>query len=250
MAAGHTEETIDVERPRGEEQQDDDDQSCYSEDSGTSPSSRSVLTTNSNRRDNGRGDPNGFDIAERETQAVVIWRVIVISAMVLITVGVSIAVFVYVDSKEQSNFETNFEEDAFKIFSDFGKGVIQRFAQLDTLALSMVSYANVSGDSDWPMVTVPNFAVRASKARSSVGAVAVETFHFIPEAEGSEWQNNTRKEWEQYSRENGKKWVTEALAVQQVDDSYEGESLPENVIAVVHNDIWYGDEVMPEDSGP
>jgi hypothetical protein len=56
--------------------------------------------------------------------------------------------------------------------------------------------------------------------------------------------------WQQYSSEQKSDWVNQALAIQEVDDSYSGESWPDNVMALNHSDIWYGDEVVPGNSGP
>lgn len=250
----------DIEEPQlNSEQTTEDDHSYYSDDSGISPSSEtyhSYSTHSSNRykRKNKEDDPQGFDLAQRENQAVVIWRLVVISAMVLITIGASIAVFVYVDSKEQSAFEDNFDADAIKIFTDLQAGIVQRFVQLDTLATSMVSYVNVVGDTSmkWPFVTMPNFAIYASKARSSAGAIAVETFQYIPDEEDTEQENSstTRSQWEQYTRENGNSWVRESIAVQLMDETYQGESWPENMVAVEHSKIWYGNDILPDNSGP
>jgi hypothetical protein len=100
-------------------------------------------------------------------------------------------------------------------------------------------------------VTIPNYAVYASKARTTSGAVAIETFLSIQlqDSEGTEQKNSTRKRWEQYTRVHGNQWVNQTLAVQERDDSYFGASLLDNEAVVEHSDIWYGDGVMPESSG-
>jgi hypothetical protein len=232
------------------EQTDDDDSYRSGDVSQSSPSAYTDSSrTGRNKRYNHDGNLDS-DFGGKETKALVIWKVVVISVMVLITVGASVAVFVYVDSKEQSSFEENFEDDALKIFSDLGKNIIQRFAQLDSLAMAMVSYTNVSGNTDWPFVTIPNYAVRASKARTNTGALAIENFYYIQDSVVTEWKNSSRKEWEQYTREQGNQWVSQALVVQDIDDSYVGARLSDDVVVVEHSDIWYGSEVVPENRGP
>jgi hypothetical protein len=249
--AAHQMEEQQAKQEQFDNDNDDDDDSYRSGNaSQSSPSAYTDSTRTGRKKGNSSDNPLDFDIARKENQAVVMWKVVVISVMVLITIGASVAVFVYVDSKEQYNFEDNFEDDALKIFSDLGKNVIQRFGQLDGLVTAMVSYTNVSGNTDWPFVTVPNHAVSASKARTTTGAVAIENFYYIEDSGATDWKNNTRQGWEQYTREQGDQWVNQALAVQEVDDSYFGASLPDNVVAVEHGDIWYGSEVVPESSGP
>ena len=205
-----------------------------------------------NGRDGG-GDSSsgaGLKIAQREHQAVMIWKMVVMSAMILITIGVSIAVFVYVDSKEQEAFESNFQDDTFKIFSELGGGIVQRFSHLDHMAIDMVSYANTSG-SEWPYVTLPNYALRASKSRRSTGAVAMENFYYIQETNTSLVADKGRHEWQSYTRDNGEAWTQRTLELQEIDDSYMGDQAsPEGTIEVEHSGIWYGSTNVPSNSGP
>jgi hypothetical protein len=188
-------------------------------------------------------------IAQRENQAVIIWKIVVMSAMILITIGVSIGVFVYVDSKEHEAFESDFEDDTFKIFSDLGEGIVQRFSQLDHMAIDMVSYANTSG-SEWPYVTMPDYAVRASKTRRSTGAVAMETFYYINATDTSLLADKGRQEWQNFSRENGKAWTQQTLELQEIDDAYMGDqATPEELVEIEYSGIWYGNEIVPPGSG-
>ncbi|KAL3912901.1 MAG: hypothetical protein SGILL_006705 [Bacillariaceae sp.] len=226
----------------------EDDYSRSDDDSNSVMGSGQFSSTHMPEKETELG--GGFKIAQRENQAVLIWKMVVISAMILITIGVSIAVFVYVDSKEQQAFESNFQEDTFKIFSDLGGGIVQRFSQLDQMAIDLVSYANTS-DSEWPYVTMPNYAVRASKSRRSSGAVAMETFYYINETNSGLVADRSRAEWQSYSRENGEEWMRRALALQEIDDSYLGDQVsPEELVEIEHSGIWYGNEVLPYNSGP
>jgi hypothetical protein len=245
-----TEQQGTIQKQNNLEQTKEDDDSFQSGNvSQSSPSTNADMQRN---KGNNHDNSMNFDVARKENQALGIGKTVVIIAMILITIGASVAIFIYVDSKEHENFEENLQDDALKLFSDIGKNIIQRFAQLDSLAIAMVSYANVSGNDDWPFVTIPNHAVHASKARTTTGAVAIENFHYIQlqDSEGTETKNSTRKGWEQYTREQGSQWVNQALAVQEEDDSYFGASLPDNEVAVEHSDIWYGNDVVPESTGP
>ncbi|KAL3913649.1 MAG: hypothetical protein SGARI_000549, partial [Bacillariaceae sp.] len=121
------------------------DVESYSDDESTSSHMDNSEFFDADRAAQGAESEAGLKIAQREHQAVMIWKMVVMSVMILITIGVSVAVFVYVDAKEQENFESNFVDDTNKIFSDLGGGIVERFAQLDHMAIDMVSYANTSG---------------------------------------------------------------------------------------------------------
>jgi hypothetical protein len=226
---------------------DDEDDSSH-----VSPNSSSFGSFSSSSRrmkkDDNTGENASLKIAQRENIAVHASKMAILAVLILITIGASIAVFVYVDQKEVSDFTSNLEEDAYKIFSDVSAAIVERFSQLDELALAMVSYANLTS-SVWPLVTVPNFAVRASKARSISSAVAIETFPFVTDVNEKETEGQDRKTWEAYAKANGIEWVMKSLAVQAVDESYYGEQ-PSDDITVKPRDIWYDNEIVPPESGP
>ncbi len=223
---------------------DDEDRSVVSFGTGASPTASSTP-----------GGPHGFPdkdessygqgthIAYRENQLVMIWRGMVILGMLLITVAVASAANIYVASKEQESFETSFYYDSFTIMAAFRVGILQRFLDLDSIAMAMVSYANTTGK-EWPLVTMPNYAIRSAKRHGISGAVAIETFHLVNDS------SNGRNEWEEYSRENSAMWVEQTLEVQDIDEAYEGVRLAEDGYKLKHQGIWYGEEVVPTNSGP
>mmetsp|Transcript_27427 Transcript_27427/g.65843 ORF Transcript_27427/g.65843 Transcript_27427/m.65843 type:complete len:1348 (+) Transcript_27427:241-4284(+) len=237
----------------------DDEQSIYSSDgdslSNQTSSNWSSMTDDKKKNKTSKDDDDDVSIAKRENQAVMIWKLVVLSVLVLITVGVSITVFVYVDSKEQQAFEANYEEDVEKIFTDVGVSIGHRFAQLDAIALGTASYANATS-ARWPGVTIPDSAVKFAKARSATGAVSLAQYQFVANELSEEVAQ--RMLWENYARLNGPLWLEDALKTQQRDETYQGLSVDDTLfkdyldrsIDRANEGINYAREVVPFGTGP
>jgi uncharacterized membrane-anchored protein YhcB (DUF1043 family) len=229
------------------------------DDSKNSPSSRRSSTqgdsaTNNMTRNN--NDGGELIIAKRENQAVMIWKMVFIAVLVLITVGISVAIFVYVDGQEQSDFEVYFEEDSYKIFSELGVSIYQRFAELDSMTVALASaYVNVTSSTSalLPSGPLKDFAVIAAKTRSLSQAVAYQHYHFVPNDE------DIRASWEDYAREHGSDWILQSLQVLVDDESYQGKkpSLLSGARQTFNTTedkakkgIQFGSKVLPPNSGP
>lgn len=226
------------------------------DDTRNSPSSRRSSGQDSSQYMMKNGDDDDLTIAKRENQAVMISRMTFIAVLVLITVGISVGVFVYVDGQEQSAFELYFGEDSYLIFSKLGESVYERFAQLDSMTVALASaYINVTSDisAQWPLGTYHDFAVMASKARSLSQAVAFQQYYFVPN------NQDVRAVWEDYAREHGSDWITQTLKVLVDDESYQGKKpsllsgarQPYNTTQeTAEEGIQYAAEVLPPNSGP
>ena len=266
-AAGIVAAKKDIERGSPE---DDDDQhslppseqeqsSVYSSDgdslSNQTSSNWSSMTDDRKNNKTSKDDDDDVSIAKRENQAVMIWKLVVLSVLVLITVGVSITVFVYVDSKEQQAFESNYEDDVEKIFTDVGVNLGHRFTQLDAIALGAASYANAT-NARWPGVTIPDSAVKFAKARSATGAVSISQYQFVSNELSEDVAQ--RMLWENYARLNGPLWLEDALKTQQLDESYHGWNVDDSLfkdsldtsIDLANEGINYAREVVPFGTGP
>ena len=259
----------DIERGSPEEEEDDDDDSLppsdqdqasvYSSDgdslSNQTSSNWSSMTDDRKNNKTSKDDDDDVSIAKRENQAVMIWKLVVLSVLVLITVGVSITVFVYVDSKEQQAFESNYEDDVEKIFADVGVNLGHRFTQLDAIALGAASYAN-STNARWPGVTIPDSAVKFAKARSATGAVSLCQYQFVANELSEDVAQ--RMLWENYARLNGPLWLEDALKTQQLDETYQGWNVGDSLfkdsldssIDLANQGINYAREVVPFGTGP
>lgn len=188
---------------------------------------------------------------KRDNETLLILKLVIISVLALISVGLSVTVFVYVDSQEHDDYVTNYEDDTYRIFADLGMALYLRFAELDSLAVTLAAYAASSSTNmtfQGPPVTLPDFAVRVAKVRSMSHAVAFEQYHFVNE--------DDREEWEEYARGHSNEWIQQALEVQMADDSYHG--IKPSLETILANDtdlsamdgIQYGSQLLPPNSGP
>jgi hypothetical protein len=123
-------------------------------------------------------------LAPRETQAVKYVRVLVLTAMILTTVTVAVAIST-ADRYEEDAFELAVEEQALAIGNRWTSHLEQQLTALQALGVSMTSYSysqsqsqsttgnTSSPSSSWPLVTLPDFAQRAGPLASLVKGVMV-----------------------------------------------------------------------------
>jgi hypothetical protein len=138
----------------------------------------------------------------------------VIVALILLVSAVVVAAFVhiYVNKKEQSQFAEKFRTDAVKVLDTVGNSIDRTLIPMDSLAVDLVSYARAT-NATWPCVTLPNFALRMSKALPQTDAMVIQ---FLPIVKPSQ-----RKKWEHYISQNCF-WLNESMAVQETWDGYYG----------------------------
>ena len=209
-----------------------------------------------NLHDDGGGDlavdddaGSTVSIARQENNAVMKWRLVMFAVLVLSMVGVAVGVFWYVDSGQRAEFQTQFEDDSFKTFEALGNSLDLKLGAIDAFVVSLVSYAknaarngNVTSttttSSPWPFVHIPDHAVRASKLRSLTNAINIEQYQIVKEtaaAAAADTENvdgffddddddGQRRAWEEFSSQHGESWVLEALRVQTIDQTFQGQT--------------------------
>jgi hypothetical protein len=79
--------------------------------------------------------------------------------------------------------------------------------------VSAVSIARATNQS-WPLVNIPDAAVRMAKVRSITKAVVVNQNHFVTKEQRAKWEN--------FSVVNDQ-WASDALQIQKSDKNYNGE---------------------------
>lgn len=156
--------------------------------------------------------PSADVIAKDEDKAVIRLRLLLVLVLIGSTIGAAFATHHYVSGFETSSFEEQFQADASKVLSSIGASLDLTMAAVDTLAVTMVSYAH-SSQSNWPFVTVPDFAVRAAKIRTLSHAIFLSVYPLVT--------LETRFEWENYTVGHDY-WVNETLALQEKDESCTG----------------------------
>lgn len=176
-------------------------------------------------------DKDSVSIAHKENSAVLAWRIVVIAVLVLSTVGVALAVFYYVDRGEQDEFQTRFSDDSFKILEALGNSLDLKLGAIDAFVVPLVSYA-AAFNMTWPLVTVADHAIRASKIRSLTNAIAIEQYHVVT-------GDDERSEWEEYTISNDQ-WVRDAIAIQTNDHTLQGETVSTDEAVVNMSGIHFG----------
>jgi class 3 adenylate cyclase len=151
-------------------------------------------------------------IARKENAAVLTSRIVVLAVLVLSTSGVAFAVYYYINKTEETEFDSQFVDDSYKVFQALGSVLDLSLGTVDAFVVSMVSYASAS-NSTWPFVTLPNHAARVAKIRSLSKALIIQQYQIVAEED--------RADWEIYANDN-KGWVEDVLVTQINDDIFQG----------------------------
>jgi hypothetical protein len=173
--------------------------------------------TDSDRTSTGTGkekveSKNEETIARQETIAVLRLKLVVLLVLVLSAVAVSFSVHRYITGSEESQFELQFVGDSNKVLEAIGSSLDRTLGSFDSLAVTLVSSARAANES-WPFVTLPDFAVRASKILSLSDAFTINVLPVVTPKQ--------RTAWEAYSIQNDY-WVNESMAVQETWKNYYG----------------------------
>jgi hypothetical protein len=127
-------------------------------------------------------EPDGTNIAHRETSTIWKWKLAVVLVLVAGTIGAALAVSRYTHDSEIEKFHSAFAKDAAKVSSAIAKSLEQTVGALDGLAATLVSHAAHSNQS-WPQISLPDFAIHASKVLPISNALrSIPTAHRPPMA--------------------------------------------------------------------
>lgn len=184
------------------------DENNYSDESG-------FFTSSDFSCDEPRKSMNGgAAIAHNETIKVKQLRLMVGFVLLASAVGAACAVYYFTSSTEVSQFEDQFQEDANKVLQAMGSSMEDTKAALDVFVASIVSFARYTNQT-WPFVTIPDFAIRASKVRTLSEGVGIFLQPIVTPEE--------RLDWEQYAYDN-RYWVNESMKLQEDAEDYFGPS--------------------------
>ena len=167
---------------------------------------------------NNKNDADNVEaIAKRETRVVCGLRLVVLSVLVASTILLAFGVYRYLDDAEQDAFRKEFHADATKVLQAMGARLDETLGAVDALAVSMTSHARATNQS-WPFVTMPDFAVRATKARLLAHSVYLAVHHVVA--------RDQRADWETYTPLHNS-WVNASVNAQAIDPKYNGPILHE-----------------------
>ena len=164
-------------------------------------------------------------LSRRETRVVLFLRLLVLSVLIFSTIVLAYVVHDYLKTTEEEKFQDEFDSAANKVLTSIGSNLDLTLGAIDALAVSFLSYARATNQS-WPFVTLPDFGMRATKARR-LGKSIYLTMHHVVEAE-------ERAAWEAYTSMNNA-WVNESVVLQANDPDYHG---------VNYFDHYYLDEIV------
>eukprot|EP00934_Nitzschia_sp_Nitz4_P001455 Nitzschia sp. Nitz4//scaffold32_size149145//139255//142862//NITZ4_002902-RA/size149145-augustus-gene-0.44-mRNA-1//1//CDS//3329548138//1455//frame0 len=192
--------------------------------------SKSESTMNTNRI----AEREDIDIARHENKAVYHVRIAVAAFMLLCTTGAALLVFFGTKKQEQKDIEQGLQEFSTTIFGSLATTFDHSLAVADSLALTLVSYAE-STNMTWPFVTIPHSGPRFAKALSMTKSTSVGLLPYVEHA--------LKDEWNAYSNANAPTWIDENIRIQANYEGYYGEP----VETYYTSDLWYYTGIPVED---
>ncbi|CAB9503571.1 Receptor-type guanylate cyclase gcy [Seminavis robusta] len=130
------------------------------------------------------------NLASKENKAVWMLRILVMGLLLAVTVVVLAGVYIFASQSEEHDFEDGFNIHASQLTESFRNAVERKLVAIGTMGNGMTSYAQATG-AEFPFVTIPDFAVRASDIRVLADALIMVWCPFVTD------QN--RLKWEEYA---------------------------------------------------
>ena len=163
-------------------------------------------------------DPNDYvdKVENGDTQRVIGLRILLILSLATSATVMSYFVHKYIATHEEKQFHDKFYNDANKVLEAVGSSLERTLTTLNAIALAYVSHVAISSDSNdanttWPFVTLPNFALHASKLLPLTNGLFVSMHPVVCPSQ--------KAYWEEYSLQNDY-WVNETLNLQEVWDRH------------------------------
>jgi class 3 adenylate cyclase len=188
-------------------------------------------------------------LAQKETKAVSLLRIVVFVVLLVTAVIVSFGVFLFTHGAEKDSFHINFEAHAVKIVEAFQYSVERKMGAVDALSVTITSHALATG-ATFPNVTIPHFEVRGANTRILSDGLLIYWLPLVTD--------KTRKGWEAYSTANqawfDQAFVNEAALRERQDEEFRLGARRDLQEPPVFNKVIFGtegeSEVRPEGSGP
>ena len=157
-------------------------------------------------------DQSGKVISKKETKNVLFLKLLVCFILVTSAFTIASIVYVYVTRSESSTFESNFNDDAYKVLEAIGSSLDRTLGVLDSVSVLYVSHAQQMGD-EWPFVTLPNFEAKMAKLFPLTDVLKV---YFLPMV-----YPDQLAEWGRYSLQMNS-WVNETISFQETWEGFYG----------------------------
>jgi len=108
-------------------------------------------------------------LARKENQAVAYLRVILMMVLLVTATLASVGVYFYTKRDEEDTFTSEFAANAAKILESFHEAVEVKLNAIDTLSVTITSFALATG-ATFPNITIPDFEYLGASTR--IGADA------------------------------------------------------------------------------
>ena len=155
---------------------------------------------------------NDSKTTKREGQRVTFLKLLVLGILVLSATIIAVIVYLYIKNSEEKQFIAKFQNDANKVLESIGSSFDRTLGTMNAIAVILVSNAHDQGHK-WPFVTLPDFALHASKLIPLTDGLFLSVLPIVAPSE--------KRKWEQYAWRKDY-WVNESLALQEVWEGYHG----------------------------
>ena len=151
-------------------------------------------------------------ISKKATKNVLHLKMLVIIILIASASTLAACAYVFLEKSETKQFESKFGYDAHKVFEAIGSSLDKTLGLMDSVAVTLVSYAKDKKD-NWPFVTLPDFGPRMAKLLPQTDAFTITILPIVTP--------DQREEWEAYSIQNDE-WVNQSITIQETWDGYYG----------------------------
>jgi hypothetical protein len=147
------------------------------------------------------------ELAQKETEHVLMLRVLVVLVLLLAAVAVSIVVYTITENAEIDEFETQYTALSETVLRTFEEIVTEKMGAISSVSVAAIAHG-VDHHREWPFVTLSFFQERSATARSLSGALSVSINPVVSDAQRSEWEKFVVEEEEDHG------WITDGQKYQ------------------------------------
>ncbi|KAG7368267.1 adenylate/guanylate cyclase [Nitzschia inconspicua] len=149
----------------------------------------------------------------KEARRIFIVRILFSLLLISSTVGIACAVYFFIEAAEVREFENQYLSDADKLKESIGLALRSILSSADSWAINYIAVQN-AGNTSFPFVALPNFAIQAAKFKMMARAYAIGVSFIVTDAQ--------RRDWERFTAQEGPSFVEEAWKLQSQDDTFQG----------------------------
>ena len=174
------------------------------------PSSTDFNTSTKRVQGNGNAEVEETLDGFRSDKRVRLLRDTMLMLLLIITLFVTLAVYFSQSASEQEDFEKAFKDQALEVGHALRSELEAKLLVLDAFSVSIKSHSLSQESSNWPFVTIPDFAERASSTLRACKGISLALHPIV--------QSEELTQWEEYSVKS-QAWLQESLKFQSMESS-------------------------------